>query len=227
MLLTDLAAALRQEVDSRGGLRVGWEAVADGNLLALLHRDAADECQWGALVPRLTGRQTYMATPPKGHLCPAWADLIAAFHDHGILPDDKWKEVWQKTLGRDYRRRVHACLLELRDPLRQRWDDLWLHVRPAHVARVRALTATRRRALQSPQHHASPTGGRAGARQSPMPSARGGRLGPGGERSKRGARGTRCCPARPGGQREGFPSARPPSSKKKCFSNALGYTLVV
>ena len=66
MLPTDLAAALRQELDSCEGLRVGWEAVADGNLLALLHRDAADECQWGALVPHLAGRHTYMATPPLG-----------------------------------------------------------------------------------------------------------------------------------------------------------------
>ena len=38
-------------------------------------------------------------------------------------------------------------------------------MRHAPVARVRALTPTRRRALQNPQHHASPTGGRAGARQ--------------------------------------------------------------
>ena len=66
MLPTDLAAALRQELDSCEGLRVGWEAVAEGNLLALLHRDAADECQWGALVPHLTGRHTYMASPPGG-----------------------------------------------------------------------------------------------------------------------------------------------------------------
>ena len=56
MLPTNLAAALRQELDSCDGLRVGWEAVADGNLLALLHRDGADECQWGTLVPHLTGR---------------------------------------------------------------------------------------------------------------------------------------------------------------------------
>ena len=93
MLPTDLAAALRQELDSCEGLQVGWEAVADGNLLALLHRDAADECQWGALVPHLTGRHTYMVTPPWGHPCPAWDNLIAAFHDHGILPDDTWQEV--------------------------------------------------------------------------------------------------------------------------------------
>ena len=126
MLPTDLAAALRRELDSCEGLRVGWEAVSDSSLLAWLHRGAADGCQWGALVPHLARRQTYMATPPRGHLCPEWDDLIAAFHDHGIFPDEAWKEVRQKTLGRDYSRRVRARLLELRDPLRQRWDDLWL-----------------------------------------------------------------------------------------------------
>ena len=66
MLPTDVAATLRQELDSCEGLRTGWEAVADGNLLALLHWDAEDKCQWGALVPHLTGRHTYMATPPPG-----------------------------------------------------------------------------------------------------------------------------------------------------------------
>ena len=126
MLPDDLAAALRQELDSCDGLRVGWEGVADGNLLALLHRDAADECHWGMLAPHLTGRHVYMATPPHGHLRPAWDDLIAAFHDHGILPDDTWREVRQKTLGRDYRRRVRARLLEIPDTLRRRWDDLGL-----------------------------------------------------------------------------------------------------
>ena len=125
MLPTDLAAALRQELDSCEGLLVGWDAVTDGNLLALLHQDAADGCQWGAQVPHFTRRHTYMATPPWGHPCPAWDDLIAAFQAHRILPDDAWQEVRQKTLGRDYRRRVRARLLELWDPLRQRWDDLW------------------------------------------------------------------------------------------------------
>ena len=67
-----------------------------------------------------------MATPPRKHPCPAWDVLIADLHDPGILPDDTWQEVRQKTLGRDYRRRVPARLLELRDLLRQRWDDLWL-----------------------------------------------------------------------------------------------------
>ena len=126
MLPTDLATALRQELGGCDGLRVEWEAVADGNLLALLRRDTADECNWDMLAPHLTGRHVYKTTPPRGHPRPAWDDLIAAFHDHGVLPDDTWQEVQQKMLGRDYRRRVRARLLEIRDPLRQRWDDLWL-----------------------------------------------------------------------------------------------------
>ena len=120
MLPTGLAAALRRELDSRNELRVEWEAVTDGNLLALLHGDTADGCQWDMLAPHLTGRHVYMATPPQGHPRPAWDDLIAAFHDHGILPDHTWREVQRKTLGRAYRRRVRARLLEIRDPLRQR-----------------------------------------------------------------------------------------------------------
>ena len=82
-------------------------------------------------VPHLTGRQVYMATPPRGHPRPAWDDLIAAFHDHGVLPDDTWQEVRQKTLGRDYRRRVCTALLKLWEPLCRRWNDLWLrHLGP-------------------------------------------------------------------------------------------------
>ena len=93
MLPTDLAAALRQELDGCKGLRVGWEAVADGTLLALLHRDAANGCQWDTLAPHLTGRHVYMATPPEGHPRPAWEDLIAGVqaehphkHTHGPTP---------------------------------------------------------------------------------------------------------------------------------------------
>ena len=112
MLPTDIAAALRQELDGCEGLRVGWEAVAYGTLLALLHRDTANGCRWDALTPHLTGRHVYMATPPQGHPRPAWDDLIAAFHDHGILPDDTWRELQRKTLARDYRRRVRARLLD-------------------------------------------------------------------------------------------------------------------
>ena len=45
MLPTDLAAAVRQELDGCDGVRVAYEAVADGTLLALLHWDTADECR--------------------------------------------------------------------------------------------------------------------------------------------------------------------------------------
>ena len=65
-------------------------------------------------------------------------------------------------------------------------------IRCAPVARVRALTPTRRRPLQSPQYHATLTGGWAGTRQSLPQSAAGGRPGPGGGRGGGGARGARC-----------------------------------
>ena len=61
-----------------------------------------------------------MTTPPQGHPRPAWGVLIAAFRDHGILPDETWREVQRKTLGRDYRRRIRAHLLEIQDRLEQR-----------------------------------------------------------------------------------------------------------
>ena len=77
--------------------------------------------------------------------------------------------------------------------------------RRAPVARICALTPIRRHALQSPQHHASPTGGRAGARQSPPPSAGGSRPGPSSGRGDGGARGAHCRPARPDGQCKDFP----------------------
>ena len=125
MLPTDLAAALRQQLDGCNGLRVGWEAVAKGTLLNLHHRGTAEECRRDALVPHLTGRHTYMPAP-QGQPHPAWGDVIAAFHDHKILSDDTWHAVRQQTLGRDYRRLFPARLLELRGPLRQRLDDLRL-----------------------------------------------------------------------------------------------------
>ena len=53
------------------------------------------------------------------------------------------------------------------------------HIRCAPVARVRALTPSRRHPLQSPQYHATPTGGWAGTSQGPPPSAGGHRPGPG------------------------------------------------
>ena len=54
MLPTDLAAALRQELDGYDRLKVGWDAVADGALLSLLHRGTADGCRLDALVPHQT-----------------------------------------------------------------------------------------------------------------------------------------------------------------------------
>ena len=125
MLPTDLPAALRRELDGFDRLGSGWEADADGTLLTLLRRGTADWCRWDALVPHLTGRHTYMTTPQE-HPRPAWDDLVAAFHNHGILPNVTWQTVRQKTFHRDYWRRVRARLLELRATLRQRWDNLWL-----------------------------------------------------------------------------------------------------
>ena len=110
MLPTDIAAALRQELDACEGLRVGWEAVADGPLLALLHRDAENGCQWDALTPHLTGRHVYMATPPQGHPRPAWEDLIAAFHDHGILPETRGgRSSGRRSAGTTGAASVPAC----------------------------------------------------------------------------------------------------------------------
>ena len=124
MLPTDLDATLHRELNGYNGLGLGWEAVADGALLALLHRGAADGCLLDALVPNLPGRHTYMTTT-QGRPRADWDDRIAAFYDHGVLPDNTWQAVRQKTLNRDYWRRVGARLLELRGPLRQRWDDFW------------------------------------------------------------------------------------------------------
>ena len=70
MLPTDIAAALRQELDGCEGLRVGWEAVADGTLLALLHRDTANGCQWDALTPQHRAPRVHGNPPPRG--TPAW-----------------------------------------------------------------------------------------------------------------------------------------------------------
>ena len=86
MLPTDLAAALRRELDSCEGLRVGG---------------------------RRSRTAPYWPSPTGTSMTSASGALL-------------WQDVRQKTLGKDYRRRVRARLLELRDPLRQRWDDLWL-----------------------------------------------------------------------------------------------------
>ena len=77
-------------------------------------RTSASEIYWRPTSP---GATCIWQPAPQGHPRPAWDDLIAAFHDHGILPDDTWREVQRKALGRDHRRRVRARLLEIRDPL--------------------------------------------------------------------------------------------------------------
>ena len=254
MLPTNIAAALRQELHGCDGLRVGWEAVADGALLALLHRDAADGCPWDTLAPHLTGRHVYMATPPPGapslgvgrpyrrlprprdsprrhvaggpaedarqglpaprHLPPAGDSgpprtevgqplappsrpLVAALPPpthlpalrgmrHGVLRSaDRRQQVRavhpggrvplaQTSRGpaqahgggglAPARRGSTRPLTRMRGPRgRCRPVDprapAESHIRCAPVARVRALTPTRRRPLQSPQYHATPTGG--------------------------------------------------------------------
>ena len=125
MLPTELAAALRRELDSCNELKVRWVVVADDTLLDLPRRGTVEGSLWNALVSRLSGRHTYMTTP-QWQPRPVCDDLIAGFHDRGILPEDTWQAVRQKTLGRDHRSRVRARLFELRGPLCQRWDDLWL-----------------------------------------------------------------------------------------------------
>ena len=121
MLPTDLAAALRQELDSRDGLEVEWEATYWPSSTGTPQTSASGIC-WRPTSPGTKciwqpARRGTTSSPP--------------FDDHGILPNDTWWEVQRKTLGRDYRRRVRARLLEIRDPLRQRWDDLWLcHLGP-------------------------------------------------------------------------------------------------
>ena len=283
---TGIAAALRQELDGCEGLRVGWEAIADGTLLALLHRDTANGCRWDVLTPHLTGRHVYMASPPQGHLArrgttssplstttgsslttrgrrssgrrlarttgavsaPACWRSGTHFDRGGTTsgsaistlgrrpptshtPTDSAGNVtrcppqrrqaptgaraaprWPRAPGRASRRpaqahrgggpapahrggthpltrtsgpRGHCPSVDPRAPAGP-------HICCAPVARVGALTPTRRRPLQSPQHHATLTGGWAGTHQGPPQSAGGGRRGPGGGRGGGGTRSARC-----------------------------------
>ena len=130
MLPTGIAAALRQELDGCEGLRVRWEAVADGTLLALLHRDTANGCRWDALTPHLTARHVYMATPPRGTPARRGTTSSPPSTTTGSSPTTRGGRSSGRRLARTGRR-VHARLLEIRDPLRQRWDDLWLrHLDP-------------------------------------------------------------------------------------------------
>ena len=76
-------------------------------------------------MPHLTGRHTYMTTSQR-HPRPEREDLIAAFHDRRVLPDDIWQAVGQKTLSRDYRRASVPACWSSTGRLRQQCDDLWL-----------------------------------------------------------------------------------------------------
>ena len=109
MLPTNLAVALSQLLDGQDRLRPAWEAVARGALLSLSGRGDADVFRWDALVPHLAGRHAYMTTA-RGHPRQDQDDLIAAFEDHRVLPDDTWQAFRQKTLSVDYWRRVPARL---------------------------------------------------------------------------------------------------------------------
>ena len=84
---------------------------------------------------RLASVRRFHAPPrQRPHLCVGrpglprlqWDNPMAAFHDHGLRSTDTWQMVREKTLRRDYLRCARACLLKIRDFLRQRWDDLWL-----------------------------------------------------------------------------------------------------
>ena len=114
-------------------------------------------CAPAHLAPHVYGKS------PRGHPRPAWDDRIAAFHDHGILPDDRWQEVRQKMPGRDCRHRVRARLLELRAPFASGGTSSGSAVsapgcRPptSHTPATFALNATR----YPPQRRRAPTGAR-------------------------------------------------------------------
>ena len=62
MLPTGLTATLRQEMEGCDGLRLGWGAVADGTVMALLHRGTADGCRLYALMSHLTRRHIHVTT---------------------------------------------------------------------------------------------------------------------------------------------------------------------
>ena len=74
MLPTDLAAALRRELESCEGRMVGWEAIADGTLLALLHRDVADGCLRKRSFARPHRAPHVYDNPPNGGT-PAWRGM--------------------------------------------------------------------------------------------------------------------------------------------------------
>ena len=70
LLPTDLAVKLRCQLDNHHRLRVGWETVSSGALLALIHWDDTDEYRWNALVTHLDEHHNYISTDRgQPHLC--------------------------------------------------------------------------------------------------------------------------------------------------------------
>ena len=116
---SSLVTVLRRELHRHAEASLGWEAVANDGLLALLHPHGAGGHRLEALMFHPDSHQTYVLPPPEQPR-PGWEDLIAAFHDHVLLPTDTWHPVGGKTLSRDYRLHVRARPLDLRDFLCQR-----------------------------------------------------------------------------------------------------------
>ena len=146
MLPSDVPTALRCEQGDQAEVRVGWAAVVDNALLALLHGSSAGGHWSDTLLPHFNGHHTYVSAAPD-RPCPEWGNLIAAFNDHGMHATNTWQTVRANTLRRDYRRRVRARLLELRNSIGRRCDDLWLRwLRPwspaSHLPQACCLCGT-------------------------------------------------------------------------------------
>ena len=65
MLSSHLATTLRQELDNHAEVRVGWQAVADGALLALFLWGGCGGHPWDALIPHLDGPRTNVTATPE------------------------------------------------------------------------------------------------------------------------------------------------------------------
>ena len=72
-----LASALRCELDGPKEMGMGWEAVADDGLVALLHPNDAAEHRWDALLPHLDGQHNYMLASPER---PARSGMNSLWH---------------------------------------------------------------------------------------------------------------------------------------------------
>ena len=216
MLPTDLAAALRQELHSCDRLRVGWEAVVDGNLLALLQQDAADECQWGMLVSHLTGRHMHMATPPRG--TPARRGMTSSppSTTTGFSPTTRgWRSGRRCSAGTTGAASAPACW-PCRTPSARGGTTSGSAVsapgrRPptSHSPATSAENATR----CPPQRRRAPTGARSAPRWPRAP-------GPSLPRARTGARKRRLCTSASGAHTLPQTNARapraPPSSGSTC-----------